>query len=72
MNVSVPNRTLIHQIIDQLGPDELRKLWVCVRQLTQESVAPLYEIHGQAITTGVVDLADHHDHYLYGAAKNND
>jgi hypothetical protein len=71
MSLSVPTKTQIHQAINRLRPDQLAQLWEYVQWLTSEPVAPLYHIHEQAIATGVTDLADQHDHYLYGHDKRN-
>lgn len=30
---------------------------------------PLFELKDIAVETGIKDLAEHHDHYLYGATK---
>jgi hypothetical protein len=49
----------------------LAQLWEYVKGLSQEPIAPLYRIHEQAIATGVADLADQHDHYLYGQDKHD-
>ena len=70
MNVSsVSMRTQILQTIDQLGPDQLAQLWEYLKSLNRETVAPIYHVHEQAISTGVRDLAEQHDHYLYGQDK---
>ena len=71
MSVSVPTKNRILQAIDRLGPDQLAQLWEYVNGLSHEPVAPLYRIHEQAIATGVADLADQHDHYLYGQDKHD-
>ena len=71
MSASVSIKTQIHQTIDRLGPDQLAQLWEYLTRLTQEPVAPLYRIHEQAISTGVKDLAEHHDRYLYGQDKHD-
>ena len=34
-----------------------------------EPVAPLYRAHAVAVRTGIPDLAQQHDHYLYGLDK---
>lgn len=34
-----------------------------------EAVAPLYRVHSAAVRTGIPDLAQQHDHYLYGLDK---
>ena len=65
MDVSVPVKTQIYQAIDRLRPDQLARLLEYVQWLIQEPVAPLYHIHEQAIATGVADLAEQHDHYLF-------
>jgi hypothetical protein len=44
-------------------------LWQTVGASTAE--APLYRIHEEAAITGISDLADEHDLYLYGTAKQN-
>lgn len=69
MDVYVPTKTQIHQAIDRLRPDQLGRVWGYVQRLAQEPVAPLYHIHEHAINTGVADLAEQHDHYLYGQEK---
>ncbi len=70
MVVSVPPRTQIHQAIDQLRPEQLAQLWEFVEQLTADTdEAPLYRIYEQAVSTGIRDMADQHDHYLYGIEK---
>ena len=71
MSVSVPTKNRILQAIDRLSPDQLAQLLEYVKGLSQEPVAPLYRIHEQAIATGVADLADQHDHYLYGQDKHD-
>jgi hypothetical protein len=30
---------------------------------------PLFDLKDIAVETGIKDLAEHHDHYLYGVAK---
>jgi hypothetical protein len=69
---SVLTREQIHQAIDTLRPEQLEQLWEYVEQLTEERVAPLYRVHEYAISTGVSDLAEQHNHYLYGVAKHGD
>lgn len=72
MAVTVPPRTQIHKVIDQLRPEQLARLWEFVEHLTADAdEAPLYRIHEQAVPTGVRDLADQHDHYLYGVEKHD-
>lgn len=72
MNIAMPPKAQIYRIIDQLRPEQLAQLWEFVEQLTAASdEAPLYRIHEQAVSTGIRDLADQHDRYLY-AANNYD
>jgi len=30
---------------------------------------PLFDLRNISIATGIKDLAEHHDHYLYGVSK---
>ena len=30
---------------------------------------PLFDLRKVAVETGITDLAEHHDHYLYGVSK---
>ena len=69
MSVSVPAKTRITQALDGLDPEQLAQLWEYIQQLTQKPVIPLYRIHEQAVSTGIKDLANQHDHYLYGSEK---
>lgn len=71
MSISIPAKADIHQAIDQLSPDQLARLWEYLQTLNQEPVAPLYRVHEHAIATGVTDLAERHDHYLYGQGDDN-
>jgi hypothetical protein len=66
MNPSLPTRDQIHRAIDRMRPDELACLWEFILDLSEEPVAPLYRVHEHAIRTGISDLAEQHDHYLYG------
>ena len=36
------------------------------------STAPIYRVHKYAVDTGIPDLAQNLDHYLYGHPKNRD
>jgi hypothetical protein len=71
MSVITEMRNQIQQAIDRLDLDQLGQLLKYVQQLTEEPTAPLYHIHEQAIATGVADLAEQHDRYLYGQEKDN-
>ena len=66
----------IYQIIESLPVERLPDLLRFLKQflqLTQSeeaiNIAPIYQIHQQAVDTGVPDLAAQHDHYLYGVSK---
>lgn len=72
MTVAVPPRSQIHETIDLLRPEQLAELWEFVELLTTKTdEAPLYRIHEQAVSTGIRDMADQHDHYLYGTEKHD-
>jgi hypothetical protein len=72
MSAAVPPKSQICSVIEQLRPDQLAQLWEFVEKLiAAPSDAPLYHIHEQAISTGIRDLADQHDHYLYGVEKHD-
>jgi hypothetical protein len=72
MTVAVPPRAKIHQTIDLLRPEQLAELWEFVELLTAKiDEVPLYHIHEQAVSTGIRDMADQHDHYLYGVDKHD-
>ena len=66
MSLSIPAKTQIHEAVDRLDAEQLAQLWECIQQLTQQTAVPLYHIHEQAVSTGIKDLANQHDHYLYG------
>ena len=66
MSVAMPSKAQIYKIIDQLRPEQLAQLWDFVEHLTATpSEAALYHIHEDAVSTGIRDLADQHDRYLY-------
>jgi len=69
---SVHTKSQIHEVIDKLRPEQLAQLWEYVEELVHEPAAPLYNVHEQAIPTGVRDLADQHNHYLHGVTKRDD
>ena len=35
----------------------------------QDIKDPLFDLRKVAVETGIKDLAEHHDHYLYGVSK---
>jgi hypothetical protein len=65
------NVSQVHQTIDQLTSEQLAQVWEYLVQLMQKQTVPLYHLHEQAIATGVADLAEQHDHYLYGQVKSD-
>lgn len=65
MNVPIPLRVQIEHALHKLNNEQLTKLWEYLQQLQQEPVAALYTLHEYTINTGVSDLAEHHDTYLY-------
>lgn len=66
MNDQAALKTHIHESIDQLQSEQLEQLWAYLEALLQHPDAPLYRVYEQAIETGVRDLAERHDYYLYG------
>ena len=71
MNTNMPTKDQIYEVIDHLRPDQLAQLWDYVNRIAEKPVAPLYQVHEQAISTGITDLAAQHDHYLYGQDKHD-
>lgn len=72
MTAVVPPRSEIHKAIDQLRPEQLAQLWEFIELLMAKTdEAPLYRIHEHAVATGIRDLADQHDRYLYGVERRN-
>jgi hypothetical protein len=72
MSALMSTKEQLHQVIDRLPPEQVEEVWEYVSQLAQQPVAPIYRIHEYAASTGVKDLADQHDHYLYGQEKRDD
>ena len=66
MSTTVPTKAEIRRAIERLRPDQLARLWQFLQRLGQETKAPVYRIHEHAISTGISDLAERHDDYLYG------
>lgn len=69
VSVSIPAKTKISQALDGLEPEQLTQLWEFIQQLRQQPIAPIYQIHEHAVSTGIKDLANQHDYYLYGSGK---
>jgi hypothetical protein len=64
----------IYQIIESLPVERLPDLLRFLKSLTQpikSSPPPIYQIHENAVDTGITDLAAQHDHYLYGVGKDD-
>lgn len=68
----------IYQIIETLPVERLPDLLHFLKQFLQPSkseqvpnIPPIYQIHHQAVDTGVPDLAAQHDRYLYGTSKDD-
>jgi len=72
MNASQPVKSLIEQSLDDLSPEQLAQLWECLKRLKDQPVSALYRLHEKAIDTGITDLAEHHDAYLYGPERRDD
>lgn len=71
MSALISTTEQLQQVIDHLRPEQVAEVWEYVTQLAQRPVAPIYRIHEYATSTGVKDLADQHDHYLYGQEKHD-
>jgi hypothetical protein len=71
MSTLISTTEQLHQAIDRLRPEQVAEVWAYVTQLAQRPVAPIYRIHEYAVSTGVKDLADQHDHYLYSQEKHD-
>lgn len=65
-DLSIPTKDELLEVIGHLRPDQLMQVWEYVIQIAEQPVAPLYQVHEHAISTGVKDLVQQHDHYLYG------
>jgi hypothetical protein len=71
MSVQTSTKEQLHQVIDRLPPEQIEAVWEYVNQIAEQPVAPIYRIHEYAASTGVKDLADQHDHYLYSREKHD-
>ncbi len=76
MVTSEVTRQQIYQTIENLPEERLPDLLHFLEGLLESTdslsaagPAPIYQIHCEAISTGVSDLAHQHDHYLYGLDK---
>jgi len=56
----------LHQAVDRLGPEQLEQLQAFLSHLEPSGVLSIYRIQEHAVDAGVDDLAENHDHYLYG------
>ena len=68
----------IYQLIEDLPDEQLSDLLRFLEGLLKNTeatpatgIAPIYQIHREAISTGVPDLAEHHDCYLYSTRRND-
>ncbi len=69
MNAAPSLKEQIEQALDHLSAEQLAQLWEYIEQLENGTLPPLYTLHREAIDTGVKDLAEHHDDYLYQGAR---
>ncbi len=76
MTTETNSKKQIYQIVESLPveqlPDILRLIKEFLQPVKSESTArsaPIYQIHQNAVDTGIPDLAAQHDHYLYGNDK---
>lgn len=68
MTTLPPAKRLIYEKIERLPAEQLQQLWMFLEHLEQltgeeREIIPLYQIHHEAIATGVNDLAHQHDHF---------
>ena len=63
--VVVPSREQVAAAVERLQPEQLADLWEIISGWLDAAPSPLYRIHESALATGVNDLAEQHDHYLY-------
>jgi len=66
-------KSQIEQAIEGMSQENLVRLWEYIKDLVQkeEKIPALYKLHEDAISTGVHDLAEHHDRFLYGGTGNH-
>jgi len=74
MTIQEVSREQIYKAIEALPEECLPELLRFLESLKvwetgPADVAPLYQVHRHAISTGISDLAHQHDHYLYGLEK---
>ncbi|MDM8530169.1 hypothetical protein QUF63_03295 [Anaerolineales bacterium HSG25] len=77
MTTKIMLKKQIYTLIESLSVEHLTKLLQFLKELLQPDnksslsapVAPIYQLHHHAIDTGVPDLAENHDHYLYGITQ---
>ncbi len=69
-------RQQIYRLIEKLPDEQLPGILKFLERLLKNTgpatiaeTPPIYQIHHQAISTGITDLAHQHDHYLYGSEK---
>jgi hypothetical protein len=65
-------RKEILEMLDRLTPEQLETIRQFVTQISEAPVSGLYALHEHAISTGVPDLAEQHDRYLYERAPYNE
>lgn len=68
-DLAIPTKDQLLEVIEHLRPEQLAQVWEYMNQLADQPAAPLYQIHEHAVSTGIKDLAQQHDHYLYGQDK---
>jgi hypothetical protein len=72
MTTDVNIKQQIYQLIELIPVERLPAVLGFLRRLSQPmtpppppSAAPIYQVHRYAVDTGIPDLAENHDHYLY-------
>ncbi len=66
MTITAADVRILHQAIDRLRPEQLEALRLFLTRLEAAEPLPIYRIYERAVDADVVDLAENHDHYLYG------
>ena len=67
MTITASDLRTLHQVIDQLSPEQLEELQAYLKQVQALAPLPIYRIYEHAVDAEIDDLAENHDHYLYGS-----
>ena len=67
MTVTSSDLHTLYQVIDRLNPEQLEELQAFLNQFQKPVPLPIYRIYEHAVDAEIDDLAENHDHYLYGS-----